>query len=208
MYERGSHDWREGSYGSGAGHPGAPTGAVNGTVNGTGYPTAYATPAGAPVEEPHVWYRSPSGEPPPATTPVVDVTNYDTAVHPSVPDAPVYYPMRNTAGRAALWFGVLAILCSTLLFPLFPLALVFAIPAIVLGRRGRLRARYGFASNGGSASAAVALGTVAVVMATAFAALTAWLFVSYDLAAAQDCVTDSSRTSQAMRCLADVIDAG
>ncbi len=199
MYERGSSDWSNPAYGSGATYP--PNEA---RVNGS-----------AADSDPLVLYRSPSGEPvPPFVPDVVDVTNpgypagyYDSAGLPVV-NAPVLYPMRNVAGRVAIVLGVLAILCTTLFFPLFPLGMLFGVGAVVWGRKGHLRARYGFASNGGSASAGVAFGALALFLGLCFSAGTAYLFSAYDMTAAKDCVTGSSSGPQTLHCIADVVDAG
>lgn len=202
MYERNGND----SYGYGS---------------GTTFPGAYseshpAAAAGEPA--PQVWYRSPSGDAPSgqvAASPV-DVTagphSYDPIADPAgagftpVEPEPLY-PMRNGAGRGALILGIGALICTTVLFVLFPLGIVLAITAIVLGRRGRFRARYGFASNGGSASAGVALGVAALLLGVCLTALTAWLASTYDVVAARDCVVDSSTGPQVIRCLADVVEA-
>jgi hypothetical protein len=198
MYERGSSDWSNPSYGSGATYPGA-------DARGFGH---------APTPEPQVAYRSPSGEAFPALAAVepVDVTGYppgyyDTAASLPVPDAPVIYPMRNVAGRVAIVLGVLAILCTTLLFPLFPLGMLFGFGALYWGRKGHLRARYGFASNAGHAAGGVALGAVAVFLGVCFTAGTAYLFSAYDMTAAKDCVTASTSSHDALYCIADVLDA-
>lgn len=199
MYERGSSDWSDLTYGSGATYPGAET-----RVNG------YAAAA-----EPSVTYRSPSGEDPllRAGPDAVDVTayphgSYDTAASLPAVDAPALYPMRNVAGRMSLILGCFAIACTTLLFPLFPLGILFGLGAIVLGRRGRVRARYGFASNGGSASAGVAFGVLAMLLGAVFTAGTAYLFTAYDMTAAKECVSGSTTSRDALYCIADVIDAG
>lgn len=201
MYERGSGDWSNLSYGSGATYPGPET-----RMNGF-----------TPVPDPQVWYRSPSGEAPVTdrVPDAVDITNpgypqgyYDTAANPPVVDAPVLYPMRNVAGRVGIVLGVLAILCTTLLFPLFPLGMLFGIGAVYWGRKGHLRARYGFASNGGSAAAGVAFGAFALFLGVCFTAGTAYLFSAYDMTAAKDCVTGSTSSHDALYCIADVIDAG
>lgn len=200
MYERGSSDWSNLPYGSGATYPDAQT-----RMNGS-----------TPETDPHVWYRSPSGEPTATTeTEVVDITNagypsgyYGTAPSLPVADAPARYPMRNVAGRVGFVLGVLAILCTTLLFPLFPLGMLFGVGAVVWGRKGHLRARYGFASNGGRAAAGVAFGALALFLGVLFTAGTAYLFSAYDMTAAKDCVTGSTTSRDALYCIADVIDAG
>ena len=232
MYERGSNQWHD-SYGSGASFPTGPTSEPR--MNGAE----------------HVWYRSPSGEEPPAqfpaaqpayqpaypqtpyeattyeaayapatqsfpatpappaypAAPVADVTVYDPATGLPMAGEPVVYPMRNVAGRMAMILGVLAILCTSVLFPLFPLAFLFGIGAIVLGRRGRLRARYGFASNPGSAGGGFALGIIAMVLAVIWTAAAAWLFSTYSATDLRDCVQDNTNAPNAIRCIADVVDA-
>lgn len=196
MYERGASDRPDFSYGSGTTYPG---------------------PDPSPADGPQVWYRSPSGEGGTEVTSPVDVTPgphaYDPIADPAgaglTPAEPVLtYPMRNRAGRAALILGCLALLCTTALFVLFPLGIILGITAIAAGRRGRFRARYGFASNGGSASAGVALGTAALLLGTCLAALTVALATSYDVDAARDCVNNSNSGPQVLRCIADVIEAG
>lgn len=270
MYERGSEQGNDRSYGSGSypanGEPRA-NGYANGSVftaNGSGNGSANGAGNGAAApEEPHVWYRSPSGEIPsvptsyeqnshaastpapgghtppayapatyapstyeattyeaayaPATTQslpatpaapgVADVTAYDPATGLPMAGDVVVYPMRNVAGRMAMILGVCAIVFTSILFPLFPLAFFFAIGAIVLGRRGRLRARYGFASNPGSAGGGFALGVVAMVLVVLWSALTAWLCLTYSANDMKNCVQDTHNAAEAIHCVADVVDA-
>ena len=228
-------------------------GSANGSANGyaNGYTNGYANGFGngTPAEDPHVWYRSPSGESPsvptsfepsahaPATnapstydatsfesayapaptqsfptTPAVpagtaDVTSYDPVTGLPRTGDPIVYPMRNVAGRMAMVFGVLAIVCTSVLFPLFPLAFFFAVTAIVLGRRGRLRARYGFASNPGAAGGGFALGVVAMVLVVLWSALATWLCLTYSATDMKNCVQDTHNAPEAIRCFADVVDA-
>ncbi len=118
------------------------------------------------------------------------------------------YPMRNVAGRMAMILGVFAILFTSVLFPLFPLAFFFAFGAIMLGRKGRLRARYGFASNPGSAGGGFALGVIAMVLAVVWTAASAWLFTTYSATDMKNCVQDTTSGAQAIHCIADVVDAG
>jgi hypothetical protein len=251
MYERGSDQWQDVSYGSGASYPTNGEQRANGYGNGNGSVfAANGSGNGATTpDEPHVWYRSPSGEIPsvstaydpnayapaaaaPATydattfesayapaatqsfpaTPaapagVADVTTYDPATGLPMAGDAVIYPMRNVAGRMAMILGVVAILFTSVLFPLFPLAFFFAIGAIVLGRRGRLRARYGFASNPGSAGGGVALGVLAMVLVVIWSALTAWLCLTYSATDMKNCVQDTHNAAEAIHCVADVVDA-
>lgn len=259
MYERGSEQWHDGSSGSGYpngepranGYANGSVHTVNGSVNGA------AGGSGAAPDEPHVWYRSPSGDAPatpdysayttpgyptpgyttpgyttpayaPATydattyesayaaptqsfpaTPAAtaaDVTSYDPATGLPMTDNAVVYPMRNAAGRMAMVFGVLAILFTSILFPLFPLAFFFAVGAIVLGRRGRLRARYGFASNPGSAGGGFALGVISMVGVALWSALAVWLCLTYSATDLKNCVSDTHNAPEAIRCVADVVD--
>ena len=265
MYERGSDQWHDVSYGSGASYPNGGEQRANGYGNGSvfsangytnGYANSYAngSPNGSangtpPAEEPHVWYRSPSGEipavqtayePAPYTTSpaapstydtttfesayaaaatqsfptapvapgVADVTSYDPATGLPMAGDAVIYPMRNVAGRMAMILGVFAILFTSVLFPLFPLAFFFAIGAIILGRRGRLRARYGFASNPGSAGGGFALGVLAMVFVAIWSALTAWFCLTYSAVDTKNCVKDTHNAAEAIHCVANVVDAG
>jgi hypothetical protein len=252
MYERGSEQWNDRSSGSGAPSPANGEPRANGYVNGsvfTANGSANGSASGsAASEEPHVWYRSPSGEIPsvptsyeqnsyaastyapstyeattyeaayapvatsplPATPPapgVADVTVYDPATGMPLAGTPVVYPMRNVAGRMAMILGVCAIVFTSILFPLFPLAFFFAIGAVILGRRGRLRARYGFASNPGSAGGGFALGVVAMVLVVLWSALTAWLCLTYSANDLKNCVQDTHNAPEAIHCVADVVDA-
>jgi hypothetical protein len=249
MYERGSDQWNSMSYGSGASYPvGGGEQRANGYGNGSVFAPNGAANGAAPAEEPHVWYRSPSGEIPsvqtsyetsyepnayapstyeattfesayapaptqsfpatPAAAPgVADVTTYDPATGLPLAGDAVVYPMRNVAGRMAMVLGVVAIIFTSVLFPLFPLAFFFALGAIVLGRRGRLRARYGFASNAGSAGGGFALGVLAMVFVVIWSALTAWLCLTYSATDMKNCVQDSHNAPEAIHCVADVIDA-
>ena len=142
---------------------------------------------------------------PAATT---DVTTYDPITGLPMTDGAIVYPMRNVAGRMAMILGVFAILFTSVLFPLFPLAFFFAFGAIMLGRKGRLRARYGFASNPGSAGGGFALGVIAMVLAVVWTAAAAWLFTTYSATDLQSCVTDAHNAAEGIHCVADVIDAG
>lgn len=147
----------------------------------------------------------------PATTgpaEVVDVTTYDPVTGLPMADGAVVYPMRNVAGRMAMILGVFAILFTSVLFPLFPLAFFFGLGAILLGRRGRLRARYGFASNPGSAGGGFALGVISMVLAVIWTAAAAWLFTAYSATDLKDCVQDTSTGAAAIHCIADVVHAG
>jgi hypothetical protein len=249
MYERGSDQWQDASYGSGASYPNGGEQRANGYGNGSVF-SANGSVNGTPApEESHVWYRSPSGEIPavqtayeaspyaptpsapatyeattfeaayaPAPTQsfpaapvapagVADVTTYDPATGLPMSGDGVIYPMRNVAGRMAMIFGVFAIIFTSVLFPLFPLAFFFAIGAIVLGRRGRLRARYGFASNPGSAGGGFALGVLAMVFVVIWSALTAWLCLTYSATDMKNCVKDTHNAPEAIHCIADVVDA-
>jgi hypothetical protein len=252
MYERGSNQWHDLSYGSGASYPnGSSNGSYNGAANGSN---------GSGPE--HVWYRSPAGEDTTAQTPayppapayplstpaydsyatapaqpvysayeaqyapgatqsfptqatpaasaaeVVDVTTYDPVTGLPMADGAVVYPMRNVAGRMAMVLGVFAILFTSVLFPLFPLAFFFAFGAIMLGRKGRLRARYGFASNPGSAGGGFALGVIAMVLAVIWTAAAALLFTSYSATDMKNCIQDTHNGPEAIHCIADVVDAG
>ena len=140
-------------------------------------------------------------------TPAADVTTYDPATGLPMAGEPVVYPMRNVAGRMAMILGVFAILFTSVLFPLFPLAFLFGLGAVLLGRRGRLRARYGFANNPGSAAGGFALGVIAMVLAVIWTAAAAWLFTTYSATDLRNCVQDSSAGPEAIRCIADVVDA-
>jgi hypothetical protein len=159
---------------------------------GDQYPTAQQPAAQAPLYQP---------------APVADVTTYDPATGLPMAGEPIVYPMRNVAGRMAMVLGVVAILFTSVLFPLFPLAFLFALGAIVLGRKGRLRARYGFASNAGSAGGGLALGVIAMVLAVLWTAASAWLFTTYSATDLRNCVEDNSTAGAAIRCIADVVDA-
>jgi len=239
MYERGSDQWHDVSYRSGASYPtnGEPranghlNGSANGYTNGSVFSANGSANGSATPEEPHVWYRSPSGEIPAVQTPayepptyapstsapstydattfesayapatqsfpatpaapagVADVTTYDPATGLPMAGDAIVYPMRNVAGRMAMILGV------------------FAIGAILLGRRGRLRARYGFASNPGSAGGGFALGVIAMVLVAVWSALTAWLCLTYSATDMKNCVKDTHNAPEAIHCFANVVDA-
>lgn len=228
MYERGSNQWHD-PYGPGASYN---NGSGNGSAGGPGAEHVwYRSPSG---EEPqHPMTQQPSYTPPsyeattyeaayapatqafPATpaypaaagAPAPDVTVYDPATGLPMAGEPVVYPMRNLAGRMAMILGVVAILCTSVLFPLFPLAFFFGLGAIVLGRRGRLRARYGFASNPGSAGGGFALGIIAIVLAVIWTAAAAWLFTTYSASDLRDCIQDNTTAGAAISCIGAVVDA-
>lgn len=229
MYERGSDQWHD-SYGPGASNN-------NGYGNGSaGRPGAehvwYRSPSGEEPQHPGAQQpmpQQPSYTPPSYTPPSYEATTYEAAYAPAHPAAagapapdvtvydpatglpmtgePVVYPMRNLAGRMAMILGVVAILCTSGLFPLFPLAFFFGLGAIVLGRRGRLRARYGFASNPGSAGGGFALGIIAIVLAVIWTAAAAWLFTTYSASDLRDCIQDNTTAGAAISCIGAVVDA-
>jgi len=162
------------------------------SYDNTAYETAYPP---APQSSP--------ATPAPAAAP--DVT-YDPATGIPLTADGFPYPMRNVAGRMAMVLGVFAILFTSILFPLFPVAFFFAIGAIVLGRRGRLRARYGFASNPGSAGGGFALGVISLVLVALWSALAAWLCFTYSAVDAKNCIQDTHNAPEAIHCLANVVD--
>lgn len=178
------------------------------------YQPAYTPPAYTPPTYEATTYEaayapaqpSPAAPAYPAGT-AADVTVYDPATGLPMAGEPVVYPMRNVAGRMAMILGVVAILCTSVLFPLFPLAFFLGIGAILLGRRGRLRARYGFASNPGSAGGGFALGIIAIVLAVIWSAAAAWLFTTYSATDLRDCIQDNTTAGAAISCIGTVIDA-
>ncbi len=177
--------------------PPAPPAAA--TYEATTYESAYA-PAYSP-EATQTFAAAPAPG-------IADVTTYDPVTGLPLTETGALYPMRNVAGRMAMVFGVLSILFTSVLFPLFPLAFLFAVLAIVLGRKGRLRARYGFASNPGSAGGGFALGVIALILATVWTAAAAWLFTAYSATDFQNCVQDTHTVAEGMHCMADVVAAG
>ncbi len=73
---------------------------------------------------------------------------------------------RNGAGRAALFCGVLALICAIGFFLLVtvPVAILLGLAAIVLGVMGRSRVRRGIATNAGSATAGIVTGLLALLL--------------------------------------------
>lgn len=159
----------------------------------------YSAEGGA-APPPPVRYRSPSGEEPPA----FDIT--PTTPPPVQAPAPTGPLAHNGPGTAALVLGCLGLVCTGLLFVLFPLGLVLALVAIGLGRKGRRRARYGLATNRASATAGLTLGIVSLVLGSLLAAGTVWAFQRYDTGAIRDCVRYEPRAVDAGRCILDVVD--
>lgn len=154
----------------------------------------------APPPPPHVRYRSPSGEEPPA----FDIT---PAAPPPAPTPVLTGPLaHNGPGTAALVLGCLGLVCTGLLFFLYPLGLVLALVAIGLGRKGRRRARYGLATNRASATAGLTLGIVSLVLGSLLAAATIMIFQRYDTGAIRDCVRNERSALDAGRCILDVVD--
>ncbi len=135
--------------------------------------------------------------------PVLDITPVPMW---SPPEPTVPLPPRNRAGTAALVLGCLALVCTGVLFFLFPVGIVLAITAVGLARRGRRRARYGLATNGSSATAGLALGLVSLVLGCLLAATTVWFVQRYDAGALRDCVQDRPTAVDAGRCILDVVD--
>lgn len=71
-------------------------------------------------------------------------------------------PPSNGVGIAALVLGILAFVLA---FPVFPLGGLLGIVAIILGVVGRKKAKRGEATNGGLATAGLALGAIALLIA-------------------------------------------
>ena len=153
-------------------------------------------------DTPHVQYRSPSGDEPP----VVDITPMEA--YAAAPPAPYKLVPRNGRGKAAITLGCLALVCTGALFVLFPLGIVFAVAAVLFGRSGRDRATWGGSTNGGTATAGLCLGVVALVLGTLWTAATVWVFQTYDTGALRDCVADRSTAADAGHCIIDVLDRG
>jgi hypothetical protein len=156
----------------------------------------YSADGGAPPPPPHVRYRSPSGEEPGV---------FDITPPPTAPPAAVTPLAHNRSGTAALVLGCLGLVCTGLLFLLFPIGLVLGLIAVVLGRRGRRRARYGLATNRASATAGLTLGLIAVLLGTLLSATTFWLIQRYDTGAMRDCVRNQQTFVDAGRCILDVV---
>lgn len=176
------------------------------TYQATPYSGEQYAPQGAPAP---LWYEAGPGEASYGAPAVdLDASAVLVADVPTLDPDAMIYPMRNKAGTGALVLGVFALICTSLAFVLFPLGIIAAVWAIVLGRRGRFRARYGFASNGSAAATGLGLGIVALLFGMLLSAGTAWVATSYDVADFGDCVTGSTDTGGALRCAADVIDAG
>jgi hypothetical protein len=144
-----------------------------------------------------VRYRSPSGEEP-------DVFDLTPPPAPTPPAAarPVAY---NRPGTAALVLGCLGLVCTGLLFFLFPLGIVFGLIAVILGRKGRRRARYGLATNGAGATAGLTLGVVSLLLGSLLCAGTVWIVHRYDAGAIRDCVRNQQTAVDAGRCILDVV---
>lgn len=160
----------------------------------------YSADGGAlPQPPPHVRYRSPSGE-----DPTFDITPAGPVVAPL--PSPAVQLAHNRPGTAALVCGCLALVCTGLLFILFPIGIVLALFAIGQGRKGRRRARYGLATNRASATAGLTLGFVSLVVGLLLAAATVWVFQRYDTGAIRDCVRHEQGALDAGRCILDVVD--
>lgn len=148
---------------------------------------------------PHVRYRSPSGDEPG----VFDITPSPALAAAAASAGPLSH---NGTGTAALVLGCLALVCTGLLFFLFPLGLVLGLIAVALGRKGRRRARYGLATNRSCATAGLTLGLVALLLGTLLSATTVWVVQRYDTGAIRDCVKDQPSAIDAGRCILDVVD--
>jgi uncharacterized Tic20 family protein len=92
--------------------------------------------------------------------PAADQGGYGNEVHPDL------LRPRNGAGRAALFCGVLALICAIGFFLILtvPLAIVLGLAAVVLGIMGRGRARKGIATNRGSATLGLVSGFLALLL--------------------------------------------
>jgi hypothetical protein len=165
-------------------------------VDGT---DAGVDPGGPYPPPPHVRYRSPSGE----AAPVVDITPApEWAQHlPATGVTP-----RNGAGTAALVLGCLAFVCTTGLFVLFPVGILFGLLAVLLGRRARDRASWGGSTNRASATAGLTLGALSLFLGTVLTAATAWFVQSYDVDAMRSCISDRPTLVTAGHCILDVVD--
>jgi lysylphosphatidylglycerol synthetase-like protein (DUF2156 family) len=78
---------------------------------------------------------------------------------------------RNGAGRAAMIFGILALICAIGFFLILtvPLAIVLGLLAVVLGIVGRSRVRRGLATNPGSAATGIVTGLLSLLLLTGLA---------------------------------------
>lgn len=153
-------------------------------------------------DTPHVYYRSPSGEEGPA----VDIT--PTEAGAAAAPAPYVLIPRNGRGKAAITLGCLAVVCTGGLFFLFPLGILLAVGAVLFGRSARDRATWGGSTNGGTATAGLCLGLVALVLGALWTTAAVWVAQAYDAGALRDCVAEESTAVDAGRCVLDVIDRG
>src|ERR1700712_4578297 len=122
---------------------------------------------------------------------------FDDDVPPGLP-AP-----RNTAGRVAAVFGVLALICAIgfLLFFPIPLAIVLGIFAILLGMVGRNRVRRGSATNWVGATAGLITGLLSLLLLVGIgiAAATFWDHNSSKVKNLGQCVQQAGTDSKKLQ---------
>lgn len=104
---------------------------------------------------------------------------------------------RNGLGTAALVLGIVG-LAFTLVVFFFPfIGLVLGIAAVVLGVRGRGRARRQEATNGGAALAGIITGAIAVVLSGVIIVIGVLVLQSDEFENLSDCLEDADGDRQA-----------
>jgi hypothetical protein len=159
-------------------------------ASGPDQPFAAPPPGGAPGSAPAYGapeygapaYGSPYGQPGPGQG------SYGASAQP-----------RNGLSTAALVLGVLGLL-SVITLVTFPIGIVLALLAVVLGVIGRRRAKRGEATNGGLALAGLILGVLSLVIGAAIIALFGFAASMFgdEIGSYQDCLTQAGQDQAAI----------
>lgn len=107
---------------------------------------------------------------------------------------------RNGLGTAALVLGVLGLL-SVITLVTFPIGIVLALLAVVLGIIGRRRVKRGEATNGGAALAGLILGVLSLLIGAAILALFGFAASMFgdELGSYQECLTQAGQDQAAVQ---------
>ncbi|WP_307798861.1 DUF4190 domain-containing protein [Streptomyces beijiangensis] len=132
---------------------------------------------------------------------------YGYPSYPSAPQAPGGYPGYPGYGGQGGWntmqqaptngFGIAGMvlgILSVVIFCAWGIGIVLGVLALIFGILGRKRANRGEASNGGMALAGIILGSIGIVVSSAFLGFIIWA-VANDNGSDDDPFSDSYQTS-------------
>jgi hypothetical protein len=170
-----------------------------------GTPSGFGAPSGQPGG-----YGAPTGDPvgPPAGYGAPQPAGYGAPAYGQQPGfgSPHggHMPARNGFGVAALVLGILSLPAAvTVIF-----GILLGVLAIIFGALGRGRAKKGEATNGGMATAGLALGIAGVVLSLLLAAFVGSLLSNSDIGGLQDCIDEAAGDAAAeQQCAEDFEDS-